>query len=123
MLDDDSATQSEPIYGSQLGTRSYGAGPVSVLDGGIVKGATVYLERHEDENNIHRFYAVEIVRDLFGAWILIRRWGRVGTGQGQCLIRTFETVGKARADAVATSQAKQQRGYQIIASRHQTKCL
>ena len=39
-----------------------------------------WLERHDDEINLHRFYATEISRDLFGTWLLTRRWGRVGRG-------------------------------------------
>ncbi len=36
----------------------------------------VYLERHDDKDNMHRFYQM-FVRHLFDDWSLIKEWGRV----------------------------------------------
>lgn len=74
-------------------------------------GAAIYLERHEDDSNLHRFYALEVVRDLFGAWQLTRSWGRVGARQGQSLVVAFETESQAREKASSMSKAKVRRGY------------
>ncbi len=37
------------------------------------------LRRVDPEENIARFYALMIERDLFGRVVLVRRWGRIGT--------------------------------------------
>lgn len=70
-----------------------------------------WLERHDDAGNIHRFYTLDISRDLFGHWVLTRRWGRVGRSGGQCLVQAFDT----RDDAVDAEQklarTKMRRGY------------
>lgn len=71
----------------------------------------MYLERHDDEVNLHRFYVMEIVQDLFGTWLLTRRWGRVGKGRGQILVMAFETEDAAQEEAAANKKAKRKRGY------------
>jgi len=71
----------------------------------------IYLERHIDEDNLHRFYAVDINRDLFGTWVLIRRWGRVGRHGGQSLTKSFETLSDAVAEQSALQRTKLKRGY------------
>jgi len=79
-----------------------------------MSSTAIYLERHEDEVNLHRFYVMEIAQDLFGVWLLIRRWGRVGAGQGQSQVRMFETKSAAQKEAVSASKSKVRRGYQLI---------
>jgi predicted DNA-binding WGR domain protein len=39
----------------------------------------IVLHKHVPERNQHRFYALEVTPNLFGAWSLIRSWGRIGT--------------------------------------------
>ncbi len=39
----------------------------------------VYLERHDTENNMHRFYQMFVTPGLFNDWSLIKEWGRVGS--------------------------------------------
>ncbi|GBF59123.1 hypothetical protein PbB2_02815 [Candidatus Phycosocius bacilliformis] len=47
----------------------------------------VDLQAIDDDRNIARAYAIEFGQDLFGAWVLRRHWGRIGTqGQYQELI-------------------------------------
>ena len=55
----------------------------------------IYLERHSDSDNLHRFYAMTIRRDLFGIWVLDRTWGRVGSRGGQSLVESYETESEA----------------------------
>ena len=38
----------------------------------------IVLHKHVPERNQHRFYALEVAPNLFGAWSLIRHWGRIG---------------------------------------------
>lgn len=74
----------------------------------------IYLERHEPEDNIHRFYALDVSRDLFGLWLLVRRWGRVGrTGRqgGQSLTMSFAARGEAEREQARLLTAKSKRGY------------
>lgn len=71
----------------------------------------IYLERHEGDENIHRFYILELGRDLFDRWVLTRRWGRIGTGQGRTLLQSFANKADAMAAEAHLSQQKQQRGY------------
>lgn len=39
----------------------------------------VYLERHEPNKNMHRFYQFFIMPGLFDDWSLVREWGRIGS--------------------------------------------
>ncbi|MDT4332936.1 WGR domain-containing protein [Methylomonas sp. MV1] len=39
----------------------------------------LYLERHDTENNMHRFYQMFVTPGLFDDWSLIKEWGRVGS--------------------------------------------
>ncbi|MCK0103904.1 WGR domain-containing protein [Pseudohalocynthiibacter sp. F2068] len=71
----------------------------------------VYLERHIDEDNLHRYYAVDIDRDLFGTWVLMRRWGRIGRHGGQSLTKSFPSETEAIAEQDAWQKAKLKRGY------------
>lgn len=38
----------------------------------------IYLERHESDKNLHRFYQLHVTPGIFGDWALVREWGRVG---------------------------------------------
>lgn len=71
----------------------------------------IWLERHDDDLNMHRFYALELTRDLFGKYLLTRRWGRVGRGAGQFRVAAFETRPMAEVVIEKVRQAKQKRGY------------
>ncbi len=39
----------------------------------------IYLERHDPDKNLHRFYQLFIMQGLFGDWSLVREWGRAGS--------------------------------------------
>jgi predicted DNA-binding WGR domain protein len=39
----------------------------------------VYLERHDNKDNMHRFYQMFVTPGLFDDWSLIKEWGRVGS--------------------------------------------
>ncbi len=38
----------------------------------------ITLTRRDPAHNLYRYYRLEVQRDLFGAWCLIREWGRIG---------------------------------------------
>ena len=42
-----------------------------------------YLQRHDDAKYVHRYYYITIVPNLFGNFVLIREWGRIGSTGGQ----------------------------------------
>lgn len=71
------------------------------------------MERHDDAADLHRFYMLEISCDLFGDWLLIRRWGRVGRTRGQSLVRCFPTRAAAAAERAYLARAKRRRGYRL----------
>lgn len=71
----------------------------------------IYLERNQMENNLHRYYALEITRDLFGCWLLTRRWGRIGAKTGQNLTVSFSAEDRAELSCERLLEAKIKRGY------------
>jgi predicted DNA-binding WGR domain protein len=40
----------------------------------------IILHRIDPVKNMRRFYGLDVRRDLFGQWCLIREWGRIGSG-------------------------------------------
>jgi predicted DNA-binding WGR domain protein len=70
----------------------------------------VILHRIDPSRNMRRFYRLDVQPDLFGFWLLIREWGRIGK-PGQTRIASFAS----RAEALDTLQhhrrAKEGRGY------------
>ena len=39
----------------------------------------IYLERHDPDKNLHRFYQLFITPGIFGDWSLVKEWGRAGS--------------------------------------------
>ena len=69
-----------------------------------------HLEHRRPEENRPRFYALDLGRDLFGAWCVTRDWGRIGT-RGQRKIDSFESAHAARRAFTRIETAKRRRGY------------
>ena len=61
---------------------------------------SIHLERREPARNRQRFYAILVTPTLFGAWAMVREWGRIGQ-PGTVRETGFETEGEARSVAVA----------------------
>ena len=72
--------------------------------------ATMQLQRVRPEKNERRFYAMTAALDLFGEAILIRNWGRIGTGGRlrRDLCTDLNAAGEALNDL---ARQKRQRGY------------
>jgi predicted DNA-binding WGR domain protein len=66
--------------------------------------------RSDDERNMHRYYRLDVRRDLFGAWCFIREWGRIGSA-GQVRTAPFPTPAEAQAALDKQRRAKERRGY------------
>lgn len=68
------------------------------------------LHRIDPDLNMARFYRVEVSPDLFGAVIVERRWGRIGS-RGQCRSSSYPSTSLAEAAASGQIGAKERRGY------------
>ena len=73
----------------------------------------LHLEQQSRDRNRFRFYALDLCQDLFGAWCLLRRWGRIGT-RGRTRIDSDDSEAAAVGAATALSLRKQRRGYALL---------
>jgi predicted DNA-binding WGR domain protein len=71
----------------------------------------VVLTRHDEPSNMHRFYALDVQPDLFGAECLIIEWGRIGQSGGECRSIPYPTLEDARTALQRQQRAKQRKGY------------
>lgn len=71
----------------------------------------VILYRIDQAKNMHRFYRLDVQPDLFGAWCLIREWGRIGSAGQTCSV-PFPTSQEAHTALDRQRRAKERRGYQ-----------
>jgi predicted DNA-binding WGR domain protein len=70
----------------------------------------VTLRRIDPTKNMARFYALDLQPDLFGAIMLIRQWGRIGTG-GRIAGEPFASDALALAALQRQAARKRRRGY------------
>ncbi|WP_082877645.1 WGR domain-containing protein [Methylomonas koyamae] len=70
----------------------------------------IYLERHDPDSNIHRFYAMTISPGIFSNWSLVREWGRVGS-PGTVRSNWYETQEEAIEARNNMLRNKQRKGY------------
>ena len=70
----------------------------------------VYLRRVDPTQNMRRYYWLSVQRNLFGEWVLLREWGRIGRG-GQIKEACFTHPGPALDALQHTAQRKLRRGY------------
>ena len=73
---------------------------------------TVTLYQIDPARNRQRFYTLQLAPNLFGAWSLIRSWGRLGT-LGQQRTSWHDTQEAAEQACDRLLQAKQRRGYRL----------
>lgn len=75
---------------------------------------SAFLTKVRPPENMRRFYALQLMPDLFGGCSLVRRWGRLGT-YGQTRVDHYEAEGLA-VDALRDwIAAKTKRGYALEA--------
>jgi predicted DNA-binding WGR domain protein len=72
----------------------------------------LHLEQQRRDQNRFRFYTFDVCQDLFGAWCLWRRWGRIGTN-GRTRSVSYGSAAAVGA-ATALSQRKHWRGYALL---------
>ena len=68
------------------------------------------LHRVCPEQNMARFYSLSLERSLFGEFVLIRRWGRIG-GKGQSKSERFAAKAEAELRLQKLASIKRRRGY------------
>lgn len=68
------------------------------------------LHRIRPAYNERRFYALQIIPDLFGEVLLLRNWGRIGTG-GYLRLDPYPTAQEATQALAALVKAKTKRHY------------
>jgi len=73
----------------------------------------IYLERHDPDKNLHRFYQLFITPGIFGDWSLVKEWGRAGS-PGTVRKDWFDTEAEAQVAGQKLCEAKQKKGYQTI---------
>jgi predicted DNA-binding WGR domain protein len=69
------------------------------------------------EQNRFRSYAITVERlDDEGRWLVIRRWGRIGSEDRE-MVTEHGTYAEAVAAAEQTAQKRLSRGYAVVTSR------
>jgi predicted DNA-binding WGR domain protein len=68
------------------------------------------LHRVCPEHNMARFYALSLERSLFGEFVVIRAWGRIGR-RGQSKSESFEAEPDAQRRLLKLANRKRRRGY------------
>lgn len=70
----------------------------------------VYLTRRDPSRNLARFYRMLLAPTLFGEWVLLREWGRIGSG-GTVRADPYPNAGAALLAMQSLARAKLRRGY------------
>jgi predicted DNA-binding WGR domain protein len=73
----------------------------------------IYLERHDPDKNLHRFYQLFTMPVIFDDWLLVKEWGRAGS-PGTVRKDGFDTEMEAQIAGQKLSTAKQKKGYRAI---------
>ena len=73
----------------------------------------LHLEQHRPDKNRLRFYALEVGQDLFGAWVVTRRWGRIGQSE-RVFRKSFASEAAAAKLAGDIKRQKENRGYVLL---------
>lgn len=71
----------------------------------------VELCRIDPTCNMRRFYRLDVTRDLFGGFMLLKQWGRIGT-HGRVKAERFGDEESARAALMKHAEIKRRRGYE-----------
>jgi predicted DNA-binding WGR domain protein len=75
----------------------------------------IKLTRTDPALNMHRFYAVQLGLTLFGEWLLVAEWGRIGF-PGQVKEEAFGSRALAQAALSERLSVKIRRGYLVTSA-------
>ena len=67
--------------------------------------------RRQDWRKGSRYYSCELCQNLFGEWVVLRRWGRVSALKGQRLEHTCRSYDEGLQMLSALNKRRMQRGY------------
>ncbi len=67
--------------------------------------------KRQDWHKGSRHYSCEVRQNLFGQWVVLRRWGRVSTLQGQSIEVVCDRYEHGIEIFDAVKQRRAQRGY------------
>ena len=70
----------------------------------------IHLRRIDPARNMQRFYLLSLQRNLFGEWVLLREWGRIGRA-GRTREAYFTDPGPAVDALQKLARVKVRRGY------------
>ena len=70
----------------------------------------IKLTRSDPAKNMHRFYALQLAPTLFGEWVLVAEWGRIGSPE-TVQQKVFPSLASARAALGRRKSVKARRGY------------
>ena len=70
----------------------------------------ITLHRIDPAQNMRRYYRLDVQPDLFGAWGLLREWGRIGQ-PGRLRVDPYPTAAEAEERLRHQAAAKLGRGY------------
>lgn len=73
----------------------------------------VVMQRRNTPRNMQRFYRLSVQRDLFGATLLLREWGRMGRA-GRLRHDVHPDLTAAQVALSRLVQQKMRRGYSIV---------
>ena len=71
----------------------------------------VEIWQRQDWQKDTKHYSAELRQNLFGQWVVLRRWGRVTALQGQSLEHTCESYEQGLELLSAIEKRSSQRGY------------
>ena len=84
--------------------------PLADAPDGTAVARAVTLRRIDPAKNMARFYAMDVQADLFGAVLLMRQWGRIGT-YGRVAAEAYTSLAAALAVLERQAERKRRRGY------------
>lgn len=73
----------------------------------------IYMERHDTQNDMHRFYQLFVTPGLFDDWSLVKEWGRVGS-PGIVRKEWFNTQDEAVVAGNKLCTVKYKKGYRTL---------
>jgi predicted DNA-binding WGR domain protein len=72
--------------------------------------APVFLRRIDAGCNMRRFYLIDVRPDLFGRFLLVKEYGRVGT-RGRLIDESYDSEELATEAMRRQAERKRRRGY------------
>jgi predicted DNA-binding WGR domain protein len=77
----------------------------------MTKSRAVILYRIDSKRNMRRFYRLDVQPDLFGFWLLVREWGRIGS-TGRMQLASFQSEREAYSALERARRGKVRRRYE-----------